>query len=198
MALVTRQNNEKRDADEIQSMPDSSNQGPPPEIPEEPDRDEQPDNDRPAKRSTEPKTARPQPRHGFFTLYKSGQGYWTRMCTAGGAVLVAALTAQFVYSRTVGHFPGQRGMVFGIAVGVFAALCLFSWWIINKPGNADFLIATDTEMKKVNWTSREELIGSTKVVILFMFLIAILLFVIDILFGYIFYYAGVLRAAPFH
>ena len=135
---------------------------------------------------------------GFFHIYKSGQGYWTRMCTAGGAVLVAALTAQFVYSRTVGHFPGQRGMVFGIAVGVFAALCLFSWWIINKPGNADFLIATDTEMKKVNWTSREELIGSTKVVILFMFLIAILLFVIDILFGYIFYYAGVLRAAPFH
>lgn len=198
MALVTRQNNEKRDMDDDQASPDSSHRDIPPDPPEEPEREERPDNDRPAKRPAEPRPARPQPRHGFFTIYKSGQGYWTRMCTAGGAVLVAGLTAQFVYSRTVGHFPGQRGMVFGIALGVFAVFCLFSWWIINRPNNADFLIATDTEMKKVNWTSREELIGSTKVVILFMFLIAIILFVIDILFGYIFYYAGVLRAAPFH
>ena len=45
---------------------------------------------------------------------------------------------------------------------------------MNKPANVDFLIATDSEMKKVNWTSRKELIGSTKVVILFMFLIAVL------------------------
>ena len=26
--------------------------------------------------------------------------------------------------------------------------------VINKPTNVDFLIATDSEMKKVNWTSR--------------------------------------------
>ena len=44
---------------------------------------------------------------------------------------------------------------------------------MNKPTNVDFLIATDSEMKKVNWTSRKELIGSTKVVIVFMFLIAV-------------------------
>jgi preprotein translocase SecE subunit len=42
-------------------------------------------------------------------------------------------------------------------------------------------------MKKVNWTSRKELIGSTKVVIVFMFLIAIFLFTVDILFSYFFY-----------
>jgi len=198
MALVTRHNDEKRDMAEDQAAPDSSARGPAPGAPEEPERESPRDEERPAKRAPESRPARSQPRHGFFTIYKSGQGYWTRMCTAGGAVLIAGLTAQFVYSRTVGHFPNQRGMVFGIALAVFAALCLFSWWIINKPGNADFLIATDTEMKKVNWTSREELIGSTKVVILFMFLIAIILFVIDILFGYLFYFAGVLRAAPFH
>ena len=49
---------------------------------------------------------------------------------------------------------------------------------MNKPSNVDFLIATDSEMKKVNWTSRKELIGSTKVVIIFMFLIALFLFVV--------------------
>ena len=40
-------------------------------------------------------------------------------------------------------------------------------------------------MKKVNWTTRKELIGSTKVVILFMFFIALLLFVFDMIFGYL-------------
>jgi len=75
-------------------------------------------------------------------------------------------------------------------------MSLLSWYLMNKPSNADFLIATDSEMKKVNWTSRKELIGSTKVVILFMFLIAILLFVIDILFGYLFYGITVLKSPP--
>ena len=46
---------------------------------------------------------------------------------------------------------------------------------MNKPSNVDFLVATDREMKKVNWTSRKDLIGSTKVVIVFMFLIALIL-----------------------
>ena len=65
---------------------------------------------------------------------------------------------------------------------------------MNKSDNVDFLIATDSEMKKVNWTSKQELIGSTKVVIFFMFVIAAVLFLIDILFGYVFYWFTVLKS----
>ena len=79
------------------------------------------------------------------------------------------------------------------AIG-YAAL---AWYLINKPSHVDFLISTDSEMKKVNWTSRRELIGSTKVVIVFMFLIAAILFVIDLFFGYIFYLFSVLKTKPF-
>ena len=68
---------------------------------------------------------------------------------------------------------------------------------MNKASSVDFLIATDSEMKKVNWTSRKELIGSTKVVVIFMFLIAFLLFGIDIFFSYFFYFVGVLKSKPF-
>jgi preprotein translocase SecE subunit len=71
------------------------------------------------------------------------------------------------------------------------------FWVINKPYNADFLIATDSEMKKVNWTSKQELIGSTKVVIFFVVCITVLLFAIDILFGYLFFWVGVLKQPPF-
>jgi preprotein translocase SecE subunit len=52
-------------------------------------------------------------------------------------------------------------------------------------------------MKKVNWTSKKDLIGSTKVVIAFMFLIAFFLFVVDVVFGYIFYFIDVLKHRPF-
>ena len=85
----------------------------------------------------------------------------------------------------------------GVSLGFLAAFSLWAYWFTNKPSTVDFLVATDSEMKKVNWTSKKELIGSTKVVIIFMFLIAFLLFAFDICFGYIFYWLDVLKSSPF-
>jgi preprotein translocase subunit SecE len=140
-------------------------------------------------------------RGGFFTIYKKGQGYWTRMGTVGGAALIAALTAQFLYSRGRIWFqtnskPNMPAVL--TLVGSFVALFAFVVYrVINKPTVADFLIATDSEMKKVNWTTRAELIGSTKVVIVFMFLIAFILFGFDTIFGYFFWFINVLVVKPF-
>ncbi|HEY8667566.1 MAG TPA: preprotein translocase subunit SecE [Tepidisphaeraceae bacterium] len=141
----------------------------------------------------------PQPKAvkepGFFTLYKSGQGYWTRMGTVFGAVLIGGLTAQFMYVQVQSHSTDKIALIStSIFVAAYGLLC---FWLLNKPTTADFLIATDSEMKKVNWTSRKELIGSTKVVIVFMFIIAALLFGIDVFFGYIFYFINVLKTRPF-
>jgi preprotein translocase subunit SecE len=61
----------------------------------------------------------------------------------------------------------------------------------------DFLIATDSEMKKVNWTTRAELMGSTKVVIFFVLLISAFLFMLDVIFGYFFQLIKVLEFGPF-
>ena len=143
---------------------------------------------------------------GYFAIYKKGQGYWTRMGTAAGALLLGGLTAYnlYVYLPVLIHFDttpaGQArahrigALVASLFLVGFAAL---AWWLMNKKDNVDFLIATDSEMKKVNWTSRKELIGSTKVVIIFMFLIAVFLFSTDIIFSYFFYLIGVLRHSPF-
>jgi len=133
---------------------------------------------------------------GFFTIYKSGQGYWTRLLTFLGFLLVGALTAHFAYERARA-FNADSKVALAIGGGLFLVWAIIQHWIMNKPANVDFLIATDSEMKKVNWTSREQLIGSTKVVILFMFLISATLFVFDIIFGYLFWLIGVLHAAPF-
>jgi preprotein translocase SecE subunit len=139
---------------------------------------------------------------GFFTIYKHGQGYWTRMGTAVAAGLIALLFADFVYNRLVAlraryEWKIGTGALLGISAAVFFLLVLWAWRLMNKPRNVDFLIATDSEMKKVNWTTRKELIGSTKVVCFFVILIAAILFSLDLIFGYLFYALRVLEVPPF-
>jgi len=166
--------------------------------------DEEPEDDKPSR----PLPAPSPHRTGFFTIYKSGQGYWTRMGTVGGALLIALLTETFLYQQLPVLFAPVYGSdehghalvmrtTYAICAAFLAGFALLVFYLINRPNNADFLIATDSEMKKVNWTSREELIGSTKVVIGFMFLIAFMLFGLDVLFGYFFKLLTVLKAGPF-
>ena len=162
------------------------------------------------RRPPEPRAEKGVPKQGFFTIYKKGQGYWTRMCSAAAAGLIVILTASFVWQQlppwltpalTPDNATGAqltlaaakaRNITLGVCGAILAGASLLAWYIMNKSGNVDFLIATDSEMKKVNWTSRRELIGSTKVVIIFMFLIAALLFMLDMYFTRVFYLAGVL------
>jgi len=138
---------------------------------------------------------------GFFTIYKKGHGYWTRMGTAIGAGLLGLVIALELYNQIpvfLSGTPSQNKKVALVASLVFlVAYSAWAFWFTNKPSTVEFLIATDSEMKKVNWTTRKELIGSTKVVIIFMFLIAFLLFAFDIFFGYLFYFLRVLNDKPF-
>lgn len=160
--------------------------------------------------ANEPGDRRPPPRaaresgSGYFTIYKSGQGYWTRLGTAIAAGLIILFSSYFIYEQLRvwpffldGSGKPRPGLIWGIISGFVLVSSLLTWHFMNKPANADFLIATDSEMKKVNWTSRNELIGSTKVVIAFMFVIAALLFFIDVIFGYVFYFIRVLKTPPF-
>ena len=64
---------------------------------------------------------------------------------------------------------------------------------INKPRSADFMIATEGEMKKVSWSSRREVVGGTKVVIATTFILALMLWAVDLAFGFFFMEIGVLQ-----
>jgi preprotein translocase SecE subunit len=152
---------------------------------------------------------------GFFTIYKHGQGYWTRLCTVLAAALVLLMTTNFIWSNVPPYLrpaltpptptsaqitaaDAKTRHITMVICAVFLALSsALVWKLINSPTNADFLIATDSEMKKVNWTSRKELVGSTKVVCFFMIVIALILFLVDIFFGYLFYFLHVLKSPPF-
>ncbi len=72
----------------------------------------------------------------------------------------------------------------GVAIGVIALGAIFLLFLCyaNRP-TVDFLIATENEMKKVNWSTRREVFGSTWVVITISVLIAIVLLSADLLFS---------------
>ena len=133
----------------------------------------------------------------FTAVYKKGQGFWTRLGTGIGAAAIVLLTAHFAYKQLLGPLRNQPIALWAIVGGIMVVGAAVGWFLMNRPNNADFLIATDSEMKKVNWTTQQELIGSTKVVILFMLAIAVLLFCTDVVFGYLFYFIDVLRSTPF-
>jgi preprotein translocase SecE subunit len=141
----------------------------------------------------------------FFTIQKYGQGKWTRLGTLAVAGLIGVMTTFTVYSWLMAYWPGigvdavrdrtLKQIILGISILFLVGFSALVFWLSNKPRNVDFLIATDSEMKKVNWTTGGELMGSTRVVILFLFFVAIFLFVIDLLFSAFFQLIGVLLKA---
>ena len=68
-------------------------------------------------------------------------------------------------------------------LGIPAALALVLGWfifrIVQFPPFAEFLIATEAEMNKVSWTSKEDLYRATTVVLTTVLLMAVFLFVVD-------------------
>ncbi len=146
-----------------------------------------------------PKSAVPRRDRPFFEVYKPGQGYYTRMCTAvGGGVLILG-AGNFLFNQLeafVGDATWTKWMQMGVPALVVVGLGLALYWLVGvKRGTCDFLIATEGEMKKVSWSSRNELVGSTKVVIVTTLFMALLLFVVDMLFIEFFRFINVLESA---
>ena len=117
-------------------------------------------------------------------IYKQGQGYWTRLMSAisGGTILLMGVGWLAQQITTMGL--GQKTIyVQGItAAVVIAVLGWFLYYLIYvKPKVGDFLIATEGEMKKVNWSTKREILGSTWVVIGLTLLIAVIIFALDYL-----------------
>jgi preprotein translocase subunit SecE len=69
-----------------------------------------------------------------------------------------------------------------VPAGLFVALGLLIFWLVNKPSVADFMIAAEGEMKKVSWSSRREIAVSTFIVIVVVIMMAVILYVTDLSF----------------
>lgn len=129
-------------------------------------------------------------------IYKPGQGYWTRVLSAIGAATLTLAGALWLYQTIIPkYFGGSENLLYiqaGAAAATIIGFGLLIYFLLNKPRIVDFMIAVEAEMKKVNWPSRKEIIGSTWVVIAGTFMLAGLLFVINLGFGWVFTEIGIL------
>ncbi len=125
----------------------------------------------------------------MFDVYKPTQGKHTRWISFAVAMALALWGGYWLSEVLAG---GNLYVQYGVPLLSAAVLSFVAFWLVNKPRMADFLIGTEGEMKKVSWSSRREIIGSTKVVIFATFAMAIMLFVVDLIFQKFFFSIDVL------
>lgn len=125
-------------------------------------------------------------------VYKPLQGRRARLWTAAGLGLTILLGLREL-SLTL------DGAQFSPAVsyGVPGVLALILGWVtfrlLHFPPFVDFLIATEAEMNKVSWTSKEDLKRATLVVLFTVAFMAVFLFGVDWLWSNLLQAIGVLR-----
>ena len=126
----------------------------------------------------------------IFHIYKRGQGRYARTVTFVAVIVIAVAGAAALSGKLQGTV--KPVLQFGIPAAVVLLLGLVMLWLVNRPKSADFLIATEGEMKKVSWSSKKEIVGSTKVVIVAVFITAAILYAVDFLFALFFQKIGVM------
>ncbi len=135
----------------------------------------------------------------MFGIYKKGQGYWTRMMSAIAAGLLIFMGASWLWKTMDQVRIGWIEEVYvqaSAAVIFISVLAVLGYYLIAVQKKVvDFLIATEGEMKKVNWSTRREIMGSTWVVISFTFIVAAIIAVLDMGYSMIFQTLKVLESA---
>ncbi len=131
-------------------------------------------------------------------IYKKGQGYWTRMMSGIAAGLLIFMGASWLW-KVMNFRIGAVETVYvqaGAAVIFIGVLSVLVYYLIAVHKKVvDFLIATEGEMKKVNWSTRREIMGSTWVVIGLTFIVAAIIAFLDMTYSMIFQTLKVLDSA---
>ena len=125
-------------------------------------------------------------------MYKKTQGKKVRQGTAYAIAIIFIVAAYqtLVMLRNTTWASGSTAYI--VSGLIFAAGAWFAYRIVNWPTFADFLISVEAEMNKVSWPTRSELIRSSVVVLIVLFILAIALFLFDVIWALIIKYGYVL------
>lgn len=135
---------------------------------------------------------------GGLSTYKPGQGYYTRMGTVVGVSIISLLGILWLweYMRAIkieGVNPLYVSAGGAIVIGGIITFVMY-YLVFVKPKTVDFLIATEAEMKKVNWSTRREVIGSTWAVVVTAIVLAMFCWALEIVFVAFFQWIHVLKS----
>jgi len=123
-------------------------------------------------------------------LYKPVQGWNARMYTAVGLGVVAALGLYRLHESLADSAMSTR---YGVPALAGLALAWVIFRLVQYPPFVEFLIATEAEMNKVSWTSREDLTRATTVVLATVTLMSVFLFGVDWVWSSVLQLLGVLK-----
>lgn len=127
---------------------------------------------------------------GSTDLYKPIQGRHARLYTGLGLLLIVLAGAYQVSQASIEYTPLWR---FGLPTFFALALGWVILRLVHFPPFADFLIATEAEMNKVSWITRDDLIRATTVVLVTVLVLATFLYLVDFLWTLILQMIGVLK-----
>jgi preprotein translocase subunit SecE len=129
-----------------------------------------------------------------FTLYKRQQGRVTRQVTFAAVSLaiglgvwrLAQVLPLWLGGDASSSFGDELGLVRFLVPGLLMAAGIWlAFRIVQTPAVADFLIAVETEMTKVSWPTRDEVIRSSIVIIFMIFVLAGILAVYDLFWWFV-------------
>ena len=130
-------------------------------------------------------------------IFKPGQGYWTRLMSAMGWGTVVVLGAAWLWDLLRTAKVGNIETVYVQAVAALAFVVVFGLLLYYYLGVntkvVDFMVATEGEMKKVNWSTRREVLGSTWIVLALTAFTTVFVGLLDFIFARIFLWMGVLE-----
>jgi len=125
------------------------------------------------------------------SVYKPSQGRIVRQLTALAIWVIVSLGCYRLSILMRGSMPSAPWAEAGIPALLFASGLWFGFRLVNWPRFGDFLISVEAEMAKVTWPGKPELIRASIVVIVTILILAITLFLFDIVWQWFFKLIGV-------
>jgi len=122
-------------------------------------------------------------------IYKRTQGRITRQATFGAVVVMVAAGCWSLW-----YFLDETDerIRMAIVAAVMLAGVFGAFRLVNLPRFADFLINVETEMTKVSWPTKTELVRTSGVVMVVIFGMTGVLFAYDFILRAIFTFIGVM------
>ena len=127
-------------------------------------------------------------------MYKRQQGRVTRQVTFAAVSLalglgvwrLAQVLPLWLGGDASSSFGDELGLVRFLVPGLLMAAGIWlAFRIVQTPAVADFLIAVETEMTKVSWPARDEVMRSSIVIIFLIFILAGILAVYDLFWWFV-------------
>ena len=129
------------------------------------------------------------------SVYKPNQGWYARLWTSVGLAALVGAGIYRYYQTQIQGGPYSSAMQITIPTVMAAVFAWLIFRVVQYEPFVDFLTATEAEMNKVSWTTKDDLKRATIVVLVSVVLLSVYLFGVDFLWSTLLQKFGVLRFA---